>query len=107
MSGNSGSGPSITGPYPNENCENLVINTHLSSPDPAVLETLEEGDILTIRVQGDQGPIQAVDDAGVVAGNIISREQARLLQCINEGTQYVADVISIRKAHCDIQIHAQ
>lgn len=105
MSGNSGdSRPSINRPSFNENCEDLVINTNLASPQPEVLALLNVGDELTIYAASDQGPIQALNSSGDVAGSIVSREQIRLLNCINQGIQYIAEVLSLDQGQCQVQI---
>jgi hypothetical protein len=108
MSGSSGGGgiPSINRPNENEICEDLVINTNLASPQALIVNNLNEGDILSIHAITDQGPIQALDENGQVAGTIISREQVRLLNCINKGTQYEAEVISVGNGQCQVQIRA-
>jgi hypothetical protein len=107
MSGNSGGGgPSINQPNENESCENLVINTNLASPQANIIARLKKGDILKIQAITDQGPIQALDNNGQVAGGIVSREQVRLLRCINSGTNYAAEVLSIVDGQCSVQIKA-
>lgn len=108
MSGSSGDGgiPSINRPNQNENCEGLVINTNLASPQVEVIETLSQGDILTIAIASDQGPIQALNQEGNLAGNIISREQVKLLNCIIAGTTYEAEVLSVIDGQCKVQIRS-
>ncbi|MEO2071129.1 MAG: hypothetical protein ABGW99_07275 [Zunongwangia sp.] len=108
MSGNSGgdSMPSVNRPNQNENCEELVINTNLASPHAEVINNLSQGDTLEITIASDQGPIQAIDKDGQLAGNIISREQVKLLNCIIGGTVYEAEVLSINEGQCNIQIRA-
>ncbi len=102
----SGSGsPSIT--PPSDNCRELIINTNLSSPRPNVVDNLNEGDILSVSAASASGPLQVINDQGEVAGNIISREQARLLNCIvNEGIEYQAEILSIDEGLCQVQIRA-
>ena len=108
MSGSSGGGgiPSLNRPNENESCENLVINTNLASPQANVVNALAVGDLLSINAASDQGPIQALDENSQVAGNIITREQVRLLNCINGGTQYIAEITSINNGQFAIQIKA-
>ena len=109
MSGSPGGGgiPSINRPNENEICEDLVINTNLASPQAVVVNNLTEGEILSIHAITDQGPIQAFDENEQIAGTIISREQVRLLNCINKGIQYEAEVLSVRNGQCEIQIRAR
>lgn len=108
MSGSSGGGglPSVNRPNQNENCEDLVINTNLASPQAEVIDVLNRGDILEITIASDQGPIQAINQEGQLAGNIISREQVKLLNCIIGGTVYEAEVLSINDGQCNIQIRS-
>ncbi len=108
MSGSSGDGgmPSVNRPNQNENCEGLVINTNLATPNAEVLENLEIGDFLEITIATDQGPIQALDQEGNLAGNIISREQVKLLNCIISGTIYEAEILSLNDGQCNIQIRS-
>ncbi len=108
MSGSSGDGgmPSINRPNNNENCEDLVINTNLATPQAIVINDLTPGNILTIQAASDQGPIQALNEDGDLAGNIVSREQVRLLTCILNGVEYIAEVLSIDNGQCRVQIRA-
>jgi len=109
MSGspNSGGGsPSLNRPDETFNCEDLVIITNLASPKANVINSLTIGDVLRIQTRSDQGPIEAFDRNGRIAGSIISKEQLRLLDCINKGTEFEADVLLVENAQCQIQIHA-
>ena len=106
MSGDSGSVPSLNRPNENEICEDLVIVANLASPQVAVIDGLNEGDILTIVAASDQGPVQALNEQNQVAGTIFTREQVRLLNCINAGNVYIAEVLSIDNGQCQVQIRA-
>lgn len=107
MSGNSDGGiPSINRPSDNENCEGLVLNTNLASPRAEVIRSLSPGDVLNVQTASDQGPLQAFDLQGRLAGNIISREQVKLLGCILGGTIYEAEVLSVDNGQCRVQICA-
>lgn len=108
MSGSSGDSgiPSVNRPNQNDNCDGLVINTNLASPQAEVIDALNQGDLLEITIASDQGPIQALDQSGNLAGNIISREQVKLLNCIISGTVYEAEVLSINDGQCNIQIRS-
>lgn len=108
MSGNSGgSSPSINRPQRGEDCRSIFITTHLASPQAAVLATLSSGDVLLLELASDQGPLQAFTADGQLAGNILSREQSRLIRCILEGVNYQAEVLEIDGAECQIQISAR
>lgn len=108
MSGSSGGNgiPTINRPSGNENCEGLVIITNLASPQAVAIDNLSEGEMLTIQAQSDQGPIVALGQAGELVGTIITREQVRLLSCINAGTEYEAEILMIENGQCQVQIRA-
>jgi len=109
MSGSSGGGgiPSINRPDEKDDCLELVIKTNLSTPLAPVISNLKTGDILSIHAVSDQGPIQALTKDGDLAGSIISREQVRLLSCINKGTTFIAEVLSVKNGQCQVQISAE
>ena len=108
MSGSSGGGiPSINRPDENDDCQGLVINTNLSTPQAAIISNLKSGEILSIHAASEQGPIQAITEDGIVAGTIISREQVRLLSCINKGTNFIAEVLLVKNGQCQVQISAE
>jgi hypothetical protein len=109
MSGSSDGGgiPYLAPQNEKESCETLVVNTNLTSPQANVVNTLIVGDILNVQAASDQGPIQVLDQNGHVAGNIMSREQIRLLNCIIGGTQYIAEILTINNGQCSIQVRAR
>ncbi len=108
MTGSSGGGgtPTINRPGGNDDCQSLVINANLATPNIEVISQLEVGDMLDIQAATDQGPLRAVDRNGSIAGNILSREQLRLLSCIVRGTIFEAEVTAINEGQCTIQIRA-
>lgn len=97
--------PSINRPSQNDSCASLFINTNLATPQAQVINNLNIGDILNINALSDQGPIQALTDNGNLAGNIISREQIRLLSCLIKGVPFVAEVIDIDNGQCQVRIY--
>ncbi len=108
MSGSSGGGgyPTINRPGGNDDCSSLVINANLASPDLDVLSNLNIGDILDIVTISDQGPLRALDSDGNIVGNILSREQIRLLSCIVKGVVFQAEIIALNEGQCTVQIRA-
>jgi len=84
--------PTFTGAGTGDSCLNLFINTTLASPDPDVVESLKKGDFLEVVAVGAEGPIQALTDAGEIAGNIVSTRQLMLLGCLRDGTRYRAKI---------------
>jgi hypothetical protein len=103
MSG-SGSGPG--GPPPPDEpttCELLVIRTNIASPDPAVLGRLRRGNELPLVASSPKGPVHAMHD-GAIAGSIVGASLMRLLDCMEQGYEYVAIVRRIEGGLCEVEV---
>lgn len=87
MSG-SGSDPVIT-------CDRLGIETAISSPEESVIKSLQAGDVLRVGLEDRAGTtIVALYSDGQKAGCVEPDNINRLRECLREGTQYDATVIS-------------
>ena len=83
----------------------VVENTTLNSPNRTVIATLRQGDVLDVDL--DSGPPQrllAATRAGATAGSITSPSMLQIITCIKAGHAYIAEVLTIRGAVCQIQI---
>lgn len=103
MSGNGGGG-SYGGSSPSYDCNMLSINTHLASPDPSVISTLVNNQILDVALVSTTGPIQLVTNDGRIVGAILPTVIAQLIQCISDGHEYIAKVLEIRGGNCQVLI---
>ncbi len=86
-------------------CLNLIINTNLASVVVDVLDKTTVGDILPVEAQSVDGPVVVLKD-GEVLGTVLSSHLVQLLNCMNGGTNYVAKVIKIEDAICQVKISA-
>lgn len=86
-------------------CLNLVIITNLASVDVNVLNMTQVGDVLPVEAQSVDGPVVVLKD-GDVLGTVLSSHLIRLLNCMNDGTEYKAEVIKIEDAICQVKISA-
>lgn len=78
---------------PTGTCETLVIDTQLSSPKLEVVEKIEVGDLLEVKIEDDEATITVVvKKDGEIAGGLAVPLLQRLRQCILDGTQYTAKV---------------
>ena len=106
MSGSGGSGYG-SGFGQGNSCENLVIDTQLSSPVAAVIGQLVIGSVLTVGTQpGQVTTLVVAIYNGQVAGGLASAQIARLLECIDSGHQYKATVTSINDAQIKVRVEA-
>lgn len=86
-------------------CDRLSFETQLSSPKPAVVTGINIGDILPVAIE-QQGAAQVVviKHGNQVAGGITSPKMSRLLECMRQGTQYQATVLSKAGGQVTIRI---
>ena len=103
MSGSGGGGwagePGI------ENCSELSESTILNSPQRAVLETLQQGDRLGVRLnRAGRGVIVEAFKDDQVAGTITSSIIQRLVECIGSGHKYVAEVLDVKGGACRVWV---
>ena len=88
-------------------CADLVIDTQISSPKPAVIATLKVGDLLEVATQNSAGAVVVVLlHKGKVAGGLASPQLHRLRECLNSGTQYRAEVKSINAGQVRVRVEA-
>lgn len=77
-------------------CADLRFDVVLSDPIPAVVEDLDVGDVLEVELQTEpHRRIAVLDDEGDVAGAIATQQFDRLLECLQAGEEYEAEVLSI------------
>jgi len=103
-SGGGGGGGSET---PVTSCEELVIDTQLSSPKDDVVEKIKVGDVLDVGAQRKSGTtVVVVLYKGKVAGGLASPLLAQLRECLNNGTKYQAKVISKSGGQVRVRVEA-
>jgi hypothetical protein len=103
-----GKGGNGGGGIPPDPC-NITETTTLNSPNRTIVASLRAGDTLAVVFQA--GPPQrlvAEQSPGVVAGSITSPSMLQIIQCITQGGHaYVAEVLSIRGAICQVRVRPQ
>lgn len=107
MSGSGGGGSFGGGGMSDFDCNNVYINTTIMSPDPTVLATVSQGDILVVSLRSATGPLVAVTDVGGVLGTIATMELASLIKCISDGNAYKAKITEIIGGKVQILISRQ
>ena len=92
-SGGGGGGGGGGGTTP---CESLKFDAQLTSPQPAIVATLKVGEVLTIVVATMKGTVVVqVLKGSSIAGGLAGPDASRLRNCIDDGHQYEATVISV------------
>lgn len=84
-------------------CEMLVVLTVLTHPNEELLAKLEVGKILTVHVQEERVYVMYGDQ---VVGYVETPENSRIIECVKAGTFYVAEILELEGAVCNVKIHA-
>jgi hypothetical protein len=90
-----GSGGGGNRPNTEASCESLSEQTTLNSVDEEVLAGVRVGQVLDVVALSSTGPLAAEDHRGAFVGSITSASLGRILECIDEGHRFVAEVKSI------------
>lgn len=85
-------------------CSEISFQTNLSSPDPDILEEVSNGDILSVSLTSDSGPLVAVHEKGTV-GSISHYLFKDIKDCIEAGHTFEAKVLSISSGNCQISVY--
>lgn len=91
---------------PKFDCSAFQTRASLRSPKKDVIDSLNVGDILDLRLTEKKPPVLAVTQDGEVAGSIVIPERDDLVKCMNKGTEYVAEVMSIEGGSCIVHVYA-
>lgn len=110
----SGSGGGFGGgsPAPSPNCESLVIDTQISSPNEAIILALLREDWHAIRLDvalqsRAAHTVVVILYNNEVIGGVASPSVQRLRECLEGGTEYQAEIISIEEGQARIRIRAR
>jgi hypothetical protein len=102
MSGGGGGGWSEPTQDP---CERLTSETTLTSPVRSVIAQLTTGTLLDVEVTDSGGtPVVRAVHNGQVAGSITSSIIQKIAECIENGHQYVAEVLSVQGGACRVRV---
>lgn len=88
-------------------CISVAEQTPLNSPVPHVISSLRVGDFLDLQIQGTPSrPILVAIDTKTssVAGSVTFRNLPNLLNCISNGHQYIAEILSLSGGSCVVLI---
>ena len=100
MSGSGGGGYA-----PRESrCGNLSFSTVLGSPKRTVLALIRKGQILDLVLNTTPTKVVvAMTNAGQIAGTITTMTQ-KLIECIEEGNSYEAEVTKVTGLQCSVDV---
>lgn len=101
-SGDGGDAGGENGPDP---CD-IVEIVPLNSPQPAVIATLNVGDVLAVNLNraGPNPVLEVLAPGGQRAGALTHRNHVRIIGCIDAGRTYQAVVMSIRGGSVEVRV---
>jgi hypothetical protein len=105
--GNGRRGDEFPPPTSFSNCEAIRFEAVLMSPKPAVVAKLIVGQILFLRLstQQERPIVEVVTDRGETAGNVTSSYLIQLIECMERGHSYVAQVLELDGGACRVLVH--
>lgn len=105
MSGSGGGGSGGGGPGYSSPCDTLRFDSQLSSPQAAVVGTLNINDVLLIVVVPMNGQVVVqVLSHGQPAGGLTGPEATQLRNCIDQGHNFTATVLQIVSGQVRVRI---
>ncbi|WP_124470953.1 MULTISPECIES: hypothetical protein [Burkholderia cepacia complex] len=79
--------------------------TSLNSVSPAALRNVGPGTLLNVVfVAGPPQRLVAQDNTGQIVGSITSRSMLQIIECIQSGRRYVAEVLGIQGGSCQVRV---
>lgn len=97
-------GPGIGAASRDDKCA-IVERTVLNSPNPTVVAGLNVGDILQVELETQpRSRLVAKTTVGATAGAITSTSIVDIIECIQNGSAYEAEVLAINSGKVEIEI---
>jgi hypothetical protein len=79
--------------------------TSLNSVSPTALRNVRTGALLdVVFVAGPPQRLVAQDNTGQIVGSITSRSMLQIIECIQNGRRYVAEVLGIQGGSCQVRV---
>lgn len=96
-------------PPPPENCEDLKQHSTLTGPEPENVESLSIGELLEIKLitKGNREILVVEDEDGNEIGTLTHSGRENLIECINKGYIYVAEIWNIDGGSVDVNIRCK
>jgi hypothetical protein len=108
--GNGRRGDEFPPPTSFDKCEAIRFETVLMSPQAPVLAKLIVGQILLLELstQQERPIVKVVTDRGETAGTVTSTYLTQIIECLERGHKYVAEVLGLDGGACRVLVrHAQ
>jgi hypothetical protein len=87
-----------------DECATLAFTAILQSPQPGVVQTLALGTVLNLKSTNGGPPVVAVTSDDRIAGGVIPNIN-RVIDCMNNGYTFVAEVTKIDGGAVTVHVH--
>jgi len=101
--GGSGSG-GWTPTSSSDECATLAFDAQLNSPQAAVLATLAVGEYLSVNLSALPRQAVQVSKNGVVVGALTGTQTPQLINCLQNGYSFKAEVLSVAGGMCAVRV---
>lgn len=101
--GGSGSG-GWTPTSSSDKCSTLSFEAQLNSPQAAVLATLHLGEYLSVELSALPRQVVQVVKNGAVVGAVTGSQTAQLINCLQNGYSFKAEVLSVTGGMCSVRV---
>lgn len=102
MSGGGGGG---YGPVsPSGPCDRLTAETAVQSPNPAVIDRLAPGQLLRVVLENNSVFVFLDQER---LGSLIFRGLPRLIECLQQGNEYLAEITKVSGPDCMVKVRPQ
>ena len=91
---------------PKNRCDQLSFLSTISSPQPAVIVQLSLGDELRVKLQVAPQTAVVVEYKGSVAGALTGTQLSSLINCLQNGYDFVAKVTAIGGGKCTVEVRS-
>lgn len=79
--------------------------TSLNSVSPAALRNVGVGALLDVMfIAGPPQRLVVQNNTGQIAGSLTSRSMLQIIECIQSGRRYVAEVLGIQGGSCQVRV---
>lgn len=90
----------------NTDCSNVSFTTALASPNPLVVSGLVIGELLDVNKDTDNS-LRVYNLNGELAGALLTAHRDKIIECIDNGFEFMAIVKSIKGANCTVLVKAE
>lgn len=90
---------------PSNPCERVAFRATINSPQPSVVPGLATGTVLDVKLQTTPNIAVIADLSGTVIGALTGIRVNDLVNCIQNGYQYEATVVTVIGGKCTVDVH--